>query len=219
MPIRSTEDTISLQHDLDQFSLWCSLNGMFLNTSKCVHISFNRSKFHINSIYHINGAPLHSVNQVQDLGIILTADLSFNAHIDKIYGKSLRMLGFIKRTCYDFNNPLCLKVLYCSLVRSSLEFGSILWNPNQLQFINKLEKVQRNFLRFYVYKTNLFNHNTNEIAKFAGLKSLKTRRLVFDATFLYKILNGEIVCPELLQKIGLKVPSFNSRHNPPFAIP
>jgi|UniRef100_A0A2S2R690 hypothetical protein len=51
MSNRSDEDTISLQHDLDQFSLWCSLNGIFLNTSKCVHISFNRSKFHINSLY------------------------------------------------------------------------------------------------------------------------------------------------------------------------
>jgi hypothetical protein len=59
---------------------------MFLNTYKCVHISFNRSKSHINSIYHINGIPLNYVNQVQDLGIILAADLSCNAHINKIYG-------------------------------------------------------------------------------------------------------------------------------------
>lgn len=112
---------------------------MALNTSKCVNISFNRSKSHINSLYYINGIPLHSVNQVQNLGITLTADLSFNAHINKIYGKSLVMLGFIKRigTCHDFNIPLCLKILYCSLVRSSLEFGKVLWNPNQKYLINK----------------------------------------------------------------------------------
>jgi hypothetical protein len=62
------------------------------------------------------------------------------------------------------------------------------------------------------------NQNMDVIANFAGLKSLKTRRLVFDANFVYKILNGKIDCPELLQKIDLKVPSFNSRHNPLFAI-
>jgi hypothetical protein len=218
MSIRSDEDTMSLQHDLDQFSLWCSLNGIFFNTFKCVHISFNRSKSNINSIYHINDIPLNSVNQVQKLGIILANDLFFNAHINKIYGTSLRILGFIKYTCHDFNNPLCLKVLHCSLVRSSLEFGTVLWNTNQLQFINKLEKVQRIFLRFYAYKTMRLNQNMDVIANFAGLKSLKTRRLVFDTTFVYKILNGEINCPELLQKIDLKVPSFNFRHNPPFAI-
>lgn len=47
----------------------------------------------------------------------------------------------------------------------------------------------------------------------AGLRSLKTRRLVFDVTFVYKRLNGFIDCPELIQKIGLKVLSFNSRNN------
>jgi len=51
------------------------------------------------------------------------------------------------------------------------------------------------------------------------LTSLKTRRLDDDVMFVYKLLNGDIDCPEILQKIGLKVPSFNSRHNPPYAIP
>jgi hypothetical protein len=83
------------------------------------------------------------------------------------------------------------------------------------QQIRKL--VQRNFLRFYAYKTMGLNQNMDMIANFAGLKSLKTKRLVFDATFVYKILNGKIDCPELLQQIDLKVPSFNSKHNPSFA--
>lgn len=34
MPINSPNNTISLQHDLDRFSNWCSLNGMALYTSK-----------------------------------------------------------------------------------------------------------------------------------------------------------------------------------------
>jgi hypothetical protein len=54
--------------------------------------------------------------------------------------------------------------------------------------------------------------NMKVIANFEGLNS---RQLVFDATFVYKILNWEIDCPELLQKIGLNVPSFNFRYNPP----
>lgn len=42
----------------------------------------------------------------------------------------------------------------------------------------------------------------------------------FDVTFVYKILNGEIDCPdELLYTNDLKVPSFNSRRNPPFGTP
>jgi hypothetical protein len=51
------------------------------------------------------------------------------------------------------------------------------------------------------------------ITNFINLNSLKTRRLVFEATFMYKLLSGEIDCSELLHKIGLKISSFNSRHN------
>lgn len=65
---------------------------------------------------------------INDLGIILTADLSFNAHISKIYGKSLRVLDleFIKHSCLDFNDSLCIKILYCSLIKTPLEFDSVL---------------------------------------------------------------------------------------------
>lgn len=39
--IHSINDMTSLQHDLDQFSTWCFLNGMSLNTSKCVCLLFH----------------------------------------------------------------------------------------------------------------------------------------------------------------------------------
>lgn len=126
--INSPSDTTFLQHDLDLFSSWCTLNGMTLNISKCICISFTHSKSLINRQYFVNGTALNSVTQIRDLGIILSADLSINAHINLTYGKSLRVLGFIKRTCSDFYDPLCMKVLYCSLVRSLLEYGTVLWN-------------------------------------------------------------------------------------------
>jgi len=129
---------------LDLFSCWCSLNGMALNTYKCVCISFNRFKSHINCQYFINGTALNSVNQVRDLGIILSADLSFNAHFNSIYEKSLRVLRFIKRTYSNFNDALCMKVLYYSLVKFLLEYRSVLWNTHQSSLVNKLEKIQNN---------------------------------------------------------------------------
>lgn len=38
-----------------------------------------------------------------------------------------------------------------------------------------------------------------KFANFASLKSLKTRRLVFDITFVHKIINGNIYCPKYFQ--------------------
>jgi len=60
----------------------------------------------------------------------------------------------------------------------------------------------------------MLNLNINEIVNPADLKSLEIRRLVFDVIFVYKLLNENIDCSELLRKIGLNVPSFISKNNP-----
>lgn len=44
MPIYSHEDCLNLQADLDDFCLWCSLNGLNVNAEKCSQISFSRRK-------------------------------------------------------------------------------------------------------------------------------------------------------------------------------
>lgn len=108
---------------------------------------------------------------------------------------------------------LCFfKVLYCALVRPSLKYGTILWNPKQMYLISKLKKVQKNCLRLYAFKTKMLSHNINKVANFASLKSMKTKRLIFDVTFIYEMLNGESNSPKWLQRISLKVFSFNFWH-------
>jgi len=55
-------------------------------------ISFHRSKRYIDSCYKIGGTLIKSVTTLRDLGIILFLDLTFNAHVEAIYGKSLRSM-------------------------------------------------------------------------------------------------------------------------------
>jgi len=76
-------------------------------------------------------------------------------------------------------------VLYCAFVRPSLKYGTILWNSKEMYLISKLEKVQKICLRLYAYKTKMLSHNINKVANFASLKSMKTKRLIFDITFIY----------------------------------
>lgn len=67
MPIHLCNDTTSLIYDLDQFSIWYSLNSMSLNTTKCVCISFICSVSRIDCEYLTVGTSLKSVSQVRDL--------------------------------------------------------------------------------------------------------------------------------------------------------
>lgn len=88
------------------------------------------------------------VSSIKDLGIILSAELSFSENISFISNNAMHILDFIRRICYDFNNIQCLKTSYCSLVRWNLEYESIIWSPSQINNTFKYSTV--GFLKIFV---------------------------------------------------------------------
>ena len=73
----------------------------------------------------INGSELELVNEFKDLGLLTDNILSWNQHVNKITARANKVLGLISRTCGGFHDPATLKTLYCSLVRSQLEYCSV----------------------------------------------------------------------------------------------
>ena len=51
----------------------------------------------------MNGVPLQGVDDIRDLGVVITRSLSWNNHTDIIISKAARMSGLIERT-YIFAN-------------------------------------------------------------------------------------------------------------------
>lgn len=115
------------------------------------------------------------------------------------------MLGFILRSTKDFKKSSTKIILFNLYVRNTLEYCSIVWNPFYQTHKNRLERVQKKMLRTLCYKDNL-NYNYNNLLKHYKISSLSTRRNVLDLCFLNKIINGDIDCPDLVQKIRLAVP-------------
>ena len=91
-------------------------------------MSFARRKTFVEYKYHIDDDKLEQISCVRDLGVILDRSLSFDSHIDRICSSCHSILGFIKRRAREFDISLT-KMLYCSLVRSKLEYASIVWSP------------------------------------------------------------------------------------------
>ena len=140
-------DCLLLQEDVDRLSVWCSKNRLCLNLTKCKVMTFHRSKNPHIFLYHINETLLDRVNKIKDLGVTFDHDLSFRVHIDRIVSKANSMLGFVKRSSYEFS-----KNLYVSLVRPVLEYCAIVWDPSFNLRIVRIERVQRNFIRFMIRK-------------------------------------------------------------------
>jgi len=52
-----------------------------------------------------------------------------------------------------------------------------------------------------------------------NLLSLEDRRLIADRNFLLKLIQGKIDAPRLLERIGFRVPTANTRSTDSFHIP
>ena len=95
--IKSPEDSISLQKDLDLLSHWASTWQMNFNTSKCVVLRCSRSPMPILYNYQLNDHVLDIREEHPYLGIILHKSLSWSSHISKIFTKASQTFNFLWR--------------------------------------------------------------------------------------------------------------------------
>lgn len=65
--------------------------------------------------------------EIKNLAIYIDHKMSFGTH-NNTTNKSLKLLGFINRSTVDFIHNT-VKILYCSVVRSTREYNCIIWNP------------------------------------------------------------------------------------------
>lgn len=221
--VKSHDDCDKLQTDIDRLIDYCSKNQLFLNIKKCNVISYTRKKKPINFNYHINNNIINRVTRIRDLGVIMDSELSFNSHIDHVVGAAFRRLGFILRISKPFKNTNTLKILYFSFVRSILDFCSTVWNPCYSVHINRVERIQKKFIKSLNYRNNTISDSYNEALKKHNLLTLSDRRKMYDIIFLYKILNSLIDSSELLGSVKLfcrvRLPVRSSRTIPLFETP
>lgn len=145
--------------------------------------------------------------------MIHDAKLTYEKHINYIVTKANKSLGFIKRSCSQFDNIKVIKVLYCSYVRSILEYCSQIWDPQFDVYINRLESIQRKFMHYLQFKCKIYDDTYKSRCRRHHILPLHVRRNIADISLLTKIAQSQVDSPYLLSKITLKVPTRSSRQN------
>ena len=161
---------------------------MNFNVKKCKIMKITKKIQPFTSSFFLENSELEEVKEFKDLGIITNHHLSWNPHIDYVVSKANRMLGLIKRTCKGLDDPKTLRTLYCSLVRSNLEYCSVVWSPYTKRNTDKLERVQRRATKLILKSDDPYDIRLKKL----NLMSREKRRSLADVTFLYKVLNGNI---------------------------
>jgi hypothetical protein len=87
----------------------------------------------------------------KDLGVMVDSKLYFHCHVDFVYSQAQRTLGLIRFVTYIFSSLDSLVVLYVALIRSKLEYASVVLNKLTLTDSNKIENIQIKFTSFCCY--------------------------------------------------------------------
>jgi len=121
-------------------------------------MAFNNCKFELlrygpnqglkdsTSYLRIDGEKIEEKTYVSDLGVTMSNTATFTEHINKVAESARDMCSWILRTFKSRSKELMLTT-WKSLVLPILDYCSQFWCPTAKREIQKLEKIQQNFLR------------------------------------------------------------------------
>jgi hypothetical protein len=188
--VKSNEDCVNLQKDLDSMLEWGKKWKMKLNISKCKILTITLKNEPINYNYIMYGENLQRCTNIKDIGVFIDDKLNWNQHVQTTVCKARRITGLIKRTVGCSAPNSVKKQLYMSLVRSSLEYCSPVWSGTSVQNIVKIERIQRYVTRFilnYSWKSGV---NYRERLIELNMLPLAYRREYLDLCLFFKCYNN-----------------------------
>ena len=185
--IKSEDDAVDLQNDLFQIFDWSQKNNMQFNSVKFELIRYGKDNHLKESTTYISPEweLIENKESVKDLGITLQNNLSFKQHITNITETAKRMSAWVFRT-FSTRERLPLMTLYKSLVRPLVEYSSALWSPTAKTDIDKLEEIQKSYIR----KINGVSRDYQTALKQLNLYSLERRRERYQIIHIWKMLEN-----------------------------
>ena len=135
---------------------------------------------------------LSEVKTAKYLGVLLSHDLSWSAHISSIVTQSHQCLGFLQ--CNLHGSPFRYRCTACqALIRSQVEYCCIIWDPTLKGKTKRIEQVQRQAARWGRGEYGMTS--VTKLLKEFECQDQTDWRRHHRLTLLYKILNNHLTLP------------------------
>ena len=187
--IKSSDDNLSLQKDLDIIYQWTITNKLPLNASKCAVVHFTRCKDFMKFSYKLGSCTLNVVDDFKLLGVVFSSSLSFTTHVDEICRKVARLTGFVIRLSRSMHYSALLH-LFKALILPHLTYCAVVWKPSQTHLLDRLERSQRKVTKVMTFRKT-FSSDMSYESRLNDFDLLKIRDLfhVLRLVFCYKLIN------------------------------
>ena len=188
--IKTTDDYVCLQQEIDSISACIQQKDLNFNANKCkmMFISRKKSKTLPPPQLILNGTILNREITINTwVSLLPLICLGCPMHISNCCNKTRRLIGLLYRQFHQHASSPTLLRLYISFIRPHLEYASIVWSPSLKGEIDKLEEVQKFALRVCLKS---WDKNYDDLLLNSELPSLQKRRVLASLCHLYKILRG-----------------------------
>ena len=187
--IRTTEDAVQLQNDLDNLVSWENKWSMQFHPDKCFLLKVTNKRNIIDTKYTIHGETLKSVDKAKYLGIVISKNLTWNKHIDLITSKATNTRLFLQRNLSWADKDTRL-MCYKTFTRPLVEYASTVWDPIENEsLIHQIEMIQRKSIRWIAREWG-YDVSPDTIRKSLDLETLEFRRYKAKIKMLHDILSG-----------------------------
>jgi hypothetical protein len=186
--IKSPQDSLLLQCDKNCVLGWCISNCKKFNINKTRPISFCRKTNLLLFDIKLCESLITRTECIKDLGVLIDSKLHFHNRVDYIFSQTIRLLGLIRSVTFSFSSLQSLLMLYCTLVRTKLEYASVAWNFITLLMPVSLSAFSGNLYLFVIVV--FFSHvpySYANILNYLKFHTLNYRRCHLDALFLLDV--------------------------------
>ena len=142
-----------VQRSLNKLQEWVDTNGFKFSETKTVCVHFCRlRKTHPDPVLILNGTPISVTEQAKFLGLIFDKKLTFLPHLHYLKQKGMKALNLLRVVAHTKwgSDERTLLHLYRSLIRSKLDYGSVVYGSARKSYLRILEPIQNQALRLCV---------------------------------------------------------------------
>jgi hypothetical protein len=131
---------------------------------------------------------IKSVSEHKHLGVVLSHNLRWNAHINDVVTRCTKKINMMKKFKFELDKK-SLETIYLSFIRPTIEYGDILFAGTYDSDLCKLDRLQVDAMRVVTGATE--KSNIALLYEDLDWISLEQRRNHHCLALLYKVLNGQ----------------------------
>ena len=206
-------ETNLLQEDLENLKAFTDKNLMVINEKKTLIMNFNfRKTLDFPPIFNFNNGPMLSiVKEAKILGVVISSDLKFSAHVEYMLQRAYKKIWLLRRMKIIKLDVHIMTDYYCKEIRSILEFGAVVWYSGiTKKMSDQIERIQKICIRIILSDIS-YNFNYEVCCTILNIEPLFIRRQELCIRFIQKA-SSDPQHSDLFQRY---TNNLNTRNNKP----